>query len=140
MYFLDMNGLKAINDYHGHDAGDDVLRRVGQILTQSIQQTPYTASRIGGDEFVILMHGADETAVSVMLQTIDALLTLDNQFYSSRPISISMGYATTREHETMESMLKRADAEMYTKKKCIMIAFKPFYLIQKSPYNFAGAF
>lgn len=115
--FLDMNGLKAINDYHGHDAGDDVLRRVGQILTQSIQQTPYTASRIGGDEFVILMHGADETAVSVMLQTIDALLTLDNQFYSSQPISISMGYATTREHETMESMLKRADAEMYTKKK-----------------------
>lgn len=55
--FLDMNGLKDVNDHLGHDAGDDLLRRVGHILTQAIQQTSYTASRIGGDEFVILING-----------------------------------------------------------------------------------
>lgn len=115
--FLDMNGLKDVNDHLGHDAGDDLLRRVGHILTQAIQQTSYTASRIGGDEFVILMPGTEETAVMQILQTIYELLNIDNQFYSSQPISIAIGYATTQNNESIEDMLKRADQEMYKKKK-----------------------
>lgn len=115
--FLDMNGLKEVNDHLGHDAGDDLLRRVGHILSQAIQQTSYTASRIGGDEFVILMPGTDEAAVMPMLQTIHELLNIDNQFYSSHQISIAIGYATTQNNESIEDMLKRADQEMYKKKK-----------------------
>ena len=115
--FLDMNGLKEVNDHLGHDAGDDLLRRVGHILSQAIQQTSYTASRIGGDEFVILMPGTDEAAVMPMLQTIHELLNIDNQFYSSHQISIAIGYATTQDNESIEDMLKRADQEMYKKKK-----------------------
>lgn len=115
--FLDMNGLKDVNDHLGHDAGDDLLRRVGHILTQAIQQTSYTASRIGGDEFVILMPGTEETAVMQILQTIYELLNIDNQFYSSQPISIAIGYATTQHNESIEDMLKRADQDMYKKKR-----------------------
>ena len=47
--FIDLNGLKEINDHFGHDAGDEQLRRMGNVLTQLIQNTQYTASRIGGD-------------------------------------------------------------------------------------------
>lgn len=115
--FLDMNGLKETNDQFGHDIGDGLLRRVGNILSQAILNTPYTASRIGGDEFVILMPGADEANVLIVLQTIQELFNIDNQYYSSHPISIAIGHATTQTNEQIEDMLKRADHHMYQKKK-----------------------
>ncbi len=115
--FLDMNGLKETNDQFGHDIGDGLLRRVGNILSQAISNTAYTASRIGGDEFVILMPGADEAHVQIMLQTIQELFNIDNQYYSSHPVSIAIGHATTQTNEQIEDMLKRADHHMYQKKK-----------------------
>ena len=65
--FLDMNGLKQTNDELGHDIGDGLLRRVGAVLNQVILNMPYTASRVGGDEFVILMPSADEVATLSVL-------------------------------------------------------------------------
>ncbi|MGE8683304.1 MAG: diguanylate cyclase domain-containing protein [Acinetobacter sp.] len=115
--FIDLNGLKELNDSIGHDAGDSILRRMGNILNQLIQHTPYSASRIGGDEFVILLPGADEAALQNCLQSLNELLLVDNQFYSNQPISISIGYATNELNERMEDMLKRADLEMYRQKK-----------------------
>lgn len=115
--FIDMNGLKAINDQLGHDVGDELLRRMGNILTRTIANTSYTASRIGGDEFVILMPAANEQTVESMIMTIEELLNIDNQYYSSQPISIAIGYATTSTNESIDNMLKRADLLMYQKKK-----------------------
>ncbi|CAB1210978.1 sensor domain-containing diguanylate cyclase [Acinetobacter bouvetii] len=115
--FMDLNGLKELNDSLGHDAGDSVLRRMGNILNQLIQHTPYSASRIGGDEFVILLPGADEAALQNCLQSLQELLLVDNQFYSNQPISLSIGYATNHTDERMEEMLKRADLDMYRQKK-----------------------
>ena len=112
-----MNGLKQINDELGHDVGDGLLRRVGAVLNQVILNTPYTASRIGGDEFVILMPSADEVATLSTLQTIHELFNIDNQYYSSQPISISIGHATTAPNESIESLLRRADQDMYIRKK-----------------------
>lgn len=115
--FLDMNGLKQTNDELGHDIGDGLLRRVGAVLNQVILNTPYTASRVGGDEFVILMPSADEVATLSILQTIQELFNIDNQYYSSQPISISIGHATSQPNESIEALLKRADNDMYIKKK-----------------------
>lgn len=115
--FIDLNGLKILNDSEGHDAGDGVLRRIGNILNQLIQHTPYSASRIGGDEFVVLLPGADEAALQNCLQSLQELLSVDNQFYANQPISLSIGHATNLPHERIEDMLKRADLEMYHQKK-----------------------
>lgn len=115
--FIDMNGLKTINDQFGHDIGDGLLRRMGNILSRTIANTSYTASRIGGDEFVLLMPAANEQMVESMIMTIEELLNIDNQYYSSQPISIAIGYATTNENESIDNMLKRADLLMYQKKK-----------------------
>ena len=115
--FLDMNGLKQTNDELGHDIGDGLLRRVGAVLNQVILNTPYTASRVGGDEFVILMPSADEVATLSILQTIQELFNIDNQYYSSQPISISIGHAISQPNESIEALLKRADNDMYIKKK-----------------------
>ena len=115
--FIDMNGLKEINDTRGHDVGDDLLRRMGNILSRTVSHSNYTASRIGGDEFVVLMSGADAQTLDSMMMTIEELLNIDNQYYSSHPIRIAMGHATTFEGENVECMLKRADQVMYQKKK-----------------------
>lgn len=114
--YIDMNGLKEVNDAYGHDAGDEILRRMGNLLNRTIAKTDFTASRIGGDEFVILMQGVDETSVNSIVLTMQELLNIDNQFYSSQPLSLSIGRATSKDGESIESMLKRADQDMYQQK------------------------
>ena len=115
--FMDMNGLKELNDTLGHDVGDNLLQRMGNILNQLVQQTLYSACRIGEDEFVVLLPGADEAALQNCLQSLQELLFVDNQFYSHQPLSLSTGYATNKDGERMEDMLKRADMIMYQEKR-----------------------
>jgi diguanylate cyclase (GGDEF)-like protein len=113
---IDLNGLKQANDHLGHDAGDALLRRFGEILNGAVSK-PNHAARIGGDEFAVLMPGADAKAATVMVETINELLKINNQFYSSAPLSISCGAATSEPGETMESVVRRADLAMYEQKK-----------------------
>ena len=115
--YIDVNGLKLINDERGHDVGDDLLRRMGNILSRSVSKSGYTASRIGGDEFIVLLPGANEATTESVVMSIEELLNIDNQYYASQPISIAMGCATSELGENMEQMLKRADQMMYRKKK-----------------------
>ncbi len=113
---MDLNGLKEANDQLGHDAGDALLRRFGEVLN-SVVSRPNHAARIGGDEFAILMPGADRKAVNAMVETITELLHINNQFYSNAPISVSIGCASSQDGETMEDMVKRADRAMYDDKR-----------------------
>lgn len=113
---IDLNGLKEANDQMGHDAGDALLRRFGEILNGAVAQ-PNHAARIGGDEFAVLMPGADAKAVSAMVQTINELLKINNQFYSNTPLSMSCGTATSEPGEPIEAAIKRADTLMYQEKR-----------------------
>lgn len=115
--FIDLNGLKEINDHFGHDAGDEQLRRMGNVLTQLIQNTQYTASRIGGDEFVVLLPNADEASLQSSLRSLHELMLIDNQYHSIHPISLSVGHASSRPNERIEDTLRRADKHMYMQKK-----------------------
>lgn len=114
--YLDMNGLKTMNDNYGHDVGDQILKRFGDILSLAITDTPYSVSRIGGDEFVILMPSADDQDVQKMLTKLDLLIFQDNQKTLDFPISVAMGYSTTQNNESIEDLLKRADQTMYVNK------------------------
>ena len=113
---IDLDGLKEANDAMGHDAGDALLRRIGEVLNGVVTR-PNHAARIGGDEFAVLMPGADRHAAQTMVETIHELLKINNQFYYNAPLSISLGAATSEEGETMESLMKRADLAMYAQKK-----------------------
>jgi diguanylate cyclase (GGDEF)-like protein len=113
---IDVNGLKEANDQRGHDAGDALLRRMGEVLN-GVTNAPNHAARIGGDEFAILMPGADQPSAAAMVETIHELLKINNQFYSDMPLSISIGAATSLPGETMESLVKRADGLMYVQKR-----------------------
>lgn len=112
---IDVNGLKSINDEQGHAAGDALLRRAGEVLAKSID-APSIASRIGGDEFVVLMPATDERAALALIQRISAVLELNNQFYLGNELSMSMGTATCAAGGSMDIALQTADHAMYEAK------------------------
>ena len=112
----DLNGLKAVNDQWGHGAGDALLRRAGEVLHEAIGR-PMHAARIGGDEFAILMPGADERDGEIVMESINKLVDINNQFYSGLILCLSMGAATSRPRERLEAVAQRADLLMFKAKR-----------------------
>ncbi len=112
----DLNGLKAINDQWGHGAGDALLRRVGEVLGKAVEK-PGCAARIGGDEFAVLLPGIDEAGGELVVQDIQRLVDLNNQFHSGTLLTLSIGAATNRPGERLEETLRRADMTMYRAKR-----------------------
>lgn len=113
---LDLNGLKEANDTAGHDAGDQLLRRMGEVLKKATPDGGVVA-RTGGDEFAILMPKATATDAQELVESLKKLIGLNNRFYSEKELSVSMGWATRTEDETMESLVARADRSMYDNKR-----------------------
>ncbi|MBB4039720.1 diguanylate cyclase (GGDEF)-like protein [Microvirga flocculans] len=120
---IDLNGLKAANDQLGHAAGDALLRRAGEVLSKAVDK-PSCAARIGGDEFVLLMPGTDERDGKVVLDSIENLIEVNNQFYTGMPLSFSMGAATSQPGERLEAVVRRADLMMYEAKRAYYESIK----------------
>jgi diguanylate cyclase (GGDEF)-like protein len=112
----DLNRLKETNDNLGHAAGDELLRRVGEVLAKAVER-PAHAARIGGDEFAILMPGTDAQEAAAAVADIERLVEVNNQFYAGVPMSLTMGAATAAPGERLEDTVKRADRLMYEAKR-----------------------
>lgn len=115
MVAIDMNGLKAVNDEHGHAAGDAMLRRLGEVLAKAVDD-PSCVARIGGDEFMVLLPATDERGAIAMQERILSLLEMNNQFYPGHTIHLAMGHACGQEGASMEAVGHRADQAMYADK------------------------
>ncbi|MGU3496177.1 diguanylate cyclase domain-containing protein [Xanthobacteraceae bacterium A53D] len=114
---IDLNDLKGVNDQLGHAAGDDLLRRLGEVLN-SLVEKPNHAARIGGDEFAVLLPGSDTAGGDVVLDNLFKLIEMNNQFHSaSTPLRLSVGIATSRVGERLENAVRRADLDMYSNKR-----------------------
>jgi diguanylate cyclase (GGDEF)-like protein len=113
---LDLNGLKAANDQSGHAAGDELLRRAGEVLSKAVEE-PCCVARIGGDEFAVLMPARNERDGEDLIAAIDNLATLNNQYYSTATLSFAIGSATSQPGERLEDVVRRADAAMYVEKR-----------------------
>ncbi len=114
---VDLNNLKGVNDELGHAGGDAMLRRVGEILRKAVDR-PCTASRIGGDEFALLLPNTDARGCEHRVEQIHELLALNNQFNAgSSQISLAIGSATNVAGERMEALVHRADQHMYEAKR-----------------------
>lgn len=104
--YVDIVGLKKVNDADGHEAGDLILRAVSKALLANLR--PYDpVVRMGGDEFVCLLSGAELEDARARFDEIHA--SLDAGVGSS----ISVGLAKLRPAESLEDLLRRADAAMY---------------------------
>jgi len=105
---LDLDHFKLINDRHGHAHGDAVLRQTAEALRAGrLGDRPF---RVGGDEFALLMFGADEKGAEVVLQRL--LRTLH-----AEDISASVGWATLRPGQGAEELRGQADAALYEAKR-----------------------
>jgi len=113
---IDLNGLKSANDQWGHAVGDGLLRRAGEVLAEAVDK-PSCAARIGGDEFALILPGVEAEGGKLIIDEIDRLVEVNNQFYPGIPLSLSMGAATSFVGERLEDVARRADLVMYTAKR-----------------------
>lgn len=107
--FIDINGLKMVNDRHGHDAGDAYIKNLADVFRNHFREEDIY--RIGGDEFVFLTQRIREP---IFLQKIEALKRNANALY---PDSISLGHVWREKHIHPAAMIKKADFLMYVDKK-----------------------
>jgi diguanylate cyclase (GGDEF)-like protein len=117
--FLDVDGLKSVNDSHGHSVGDRVLSSVASRLRQSLRQSD-SVGRVGGDEFVIVLseiaHDADAALVGQkLLQAVAAPHKVNGRDVT---ITASLGLALHPDDGlTAKDLIAHADVAMYTAKR-----------------------
>lgn len=115
----DIDHFKAINDAHGHAAGDDALRLVARTL-QAALRTDDLLGRVGGEEFAILLAGMPQPlAMLIAERARKAIAGLDVQAEDGKPIalSVSIGVSAYVAGEPLDTALARADAAMYCAKR-----------------------
>jgi diguanylate cyclase (GGDEF)-like protein len=118
MLFVDVDGLKAINDRFGHNAGDRAIAEVGKLLARSVRKTDLVA-RLAGDEFGVLLEPLND--LSAWQMALRIIATVDKAQFcvdgASLRLSVAVGVAEIRRGDTLESVFARADKEMYRIKK-----------------------
>lgn len=118
--YLDLDGLKGINDHHGHEAGDVLLREVARRMTDSVRANDLVC-RMGGDEFVIMLVDLNDpmqldVALRRLLDSISEPVCLGSGVQVT--VCASIGVALFPEHGTQaEWLIKRADQAMYGAKR-----------------------
>ena len=116
---FDLNNLKKVNDFYGHEKGDELIQNF-VLLLRHASDRKYFLGRFGGDEFIVIIQNCNE---QMMEQYIGSVQSLTEKFNRGRTIQLSYacGYAisTQKHYYLMEDLLKEADKNMYENKKRI---------------------
>ena len=117
MLFVDIDGLKVINDTHGHLAGDEALIRVSEMLVSGVRSGDCVA-RLGGDEFGIILEHADEAiAAETASRLIERIAACEFTHEGAPlPLGVAIGVGIITAEDDAEAIMDRADAAMYRKK------------------------
>ncbi len=117
---LDIDFFKAINDTHGHDAGDDVLREFSVRIKKSIRGIDL-ACRYGGEEFVVVMPETDLAVATMVAERLRRRIATEpfpiQDGSKSLEVTISVGISALGRDDTSANILKRADAALYRAKR-----------------------
>jgi two-component system cell cycle response regulator len=117
---LDIDYFKSINDTHGHDAGDDVLREFALRIRKSIRGIDL-ACRYGGEEFVVVMPETDLAVATIVAERLRRRIAGEpfpiQQGARSTEVTISIGIAALGHGDNAASVLKRADQALYRAKR-----------------------
>lgn len=107
---LDCRGLKQTNDRFGHHTGDELLKTLATLLRSCVRDGDIVA-RVGGDEFAILLTGADENVCNQVLDRIRSTLAAQPTITGS-PLTAAIGVATTDTATDIRAAQRRADAHL----------------------------
>jgi diguanylate cyclase (GGDEF)-like protein len=115
---LDIDHFKAVNDRHGHDAGDQVIRQVAAAIRDCCERGDAVSARFGGEEFVIVFSGIDAAAVQTrceeLRQAIAAMTVPTDR--ASLSVTASLGVAVIHPGEGLDNALNAADQLLYMAK------------------------
>jgi len=116
--YIDLKDFKEINDRHGHRVGDAAIVHVCEYLNANVRETD-TVSRIGGDEFAVMLPHANEAQAADKAATLVAGLAGAPLIFESVRLTISatIGVYETQRGDDAESVLRHADAAMYAHKR-----------------------
>ena len=117
IFYIDLDGFKAINDTWGHAFGDDLLAQVAGRITKARRESD-TVARLGGDEFVVLLEDLDPSVASDLATKLNQTLRVPylvgaEQVQIGASIGVAIGSADT---ESSQELIQRADAAMYLAK------------------------
>lgn len=114
--FFDLDHFKALNDRHGHAAGDQALVAVAAALRQELRPSDLLG-RYGGEEFVALLQGVDrENAMQIATRLCRRVHRLDVHVSPADMLTVSIGVAMRTPADNVQSLVERADAAMYQAK------------------------
>lgn len=119
VFMFDLNKLKTTNDTLGHDIGDIIIYEFADILRKNLPSRAFIG-RYGGDEFIAILHPAnDETVHRALADVADAVERYNQRKDVQSPISYAVGTALSTMYpgETMRALLNRADTNMYEDKR-----------------------
>jgi diguanylate cyclase (GGDEF)-like protein len=115
--FIDLDGFKEVNDTYGHDAGDELLCAVAERLKAAVR-APDVVARVGGDEFAVLLQGADaDVGAALAFKLAETLSEPYDVGGNTLRVAASIGTATYPQSGTSaHELVKRADEAMYRMK------------------------
>lgn len=114
LVMADVDGLKRVNDHHGHTAGDDLIRAVARALLGQVRASD-TVARIGGDEFAVLLWNIEENQARLKASRLQTAADLNMGLPSdiAEGAGLSVGVAMLQASDTEETLQVRADADLY---------------------------
>jgi diguanylate cyclase (GGDEF)-like protein len=119
LLFIDLDGLKKVNDVHGHAEGSRMIQDTATVLMNTLRTSDVLA-RVGGDEFCVLLTGDDAlNADRVLVRLVESVASHNARAGRVYELSLSVGAASYDPHEpcSIEELMERADALMYEEKQ-----------------------
>ena len=115
---IDLDWFKSINDRFGHLAGDQVLRRVVDRVRECLR-TSDVIGRFGGEEFVLLLQGADANGAARLVERVRVAISMADwsDLGAGLKVSVSCGITSVRPTDSLEAVLARADEALYAAKR-----------------------
>ncbi len=116
---MDLDHFKSVNDNYGHDAGDTVLKKFGEVLRANTRLSDISG-RIGGEEFLLVLTHADESNVVVVLDRIRKQLSAERFEWNGSAINVTASFGVAgfsgKKAPEFKRLLKQADAALYRAK------------------------
>jgi diguanylate cyclase (GGDEF)-like protein len=115
--FIDLDGLKRINDEYGHEMGDEIIATAASILQSESDR--YSVARYGGDEFIVIGTARDESELEEYWERVQKRIEEYNRKQPTAHLSMSFGYDIFKvgSKTTLEECIQISDKKMYVEKR-----------------------